>query len=85
MTTDRYAPLLESAPWDTIESLRHYAEQREASVLELAIGWLAAQPSVASVIAGATTPDQVRANVPAGAWEPSVRDLTTLDQLTGCQ
>ena len=47
-------------------------------MLEVAIGGLAAQPAVASVIAGATTPEQVRANAAAGAWEPSDEDLAAL-------
>ena len=48
------------------------------SLLELAIGGLAAQPAVASVIAGATKPEQVRANAAAGAWEPSADELAAL-------
>jgi aryl-alcohol dehydrogenase-like predicted oxidoreductase len=45
----------------------------------VAIGGLAAQPTVASVIAGATRPDQVRANATAGAWTPTSEDLRELD------
>jgi aryl-alcohol dehydrogenase-like predicted oxidoreductase len=82
MTIKRFAPRLASAPWDTIEALQRYAEQRGRSMLEVAVGWLAAQPTTASVIAGATSPDQVRANAAAGGWEPSADDLATLDQLT---
>ena len=48
----------------------------------MAIGGLAAQPAVASVIAGATTPEQVKANVAAGTWQPSAADLATLRELT---
>jgi aryl-alcohol dehydrogenase-like predicted oxidoreductase len=48
-------------------------------MLDVAIGGLAAQPAVASVIAGAMTPEQVRANATAGRWEPSVDDLKELD------
>ena len=44
----------------------------------MAIGGLAAQRAVASVIAGATTPEQVRANAAAGLWEPSADDLAAL-------
>ena len=47
-------------------------------MLEVAIGGLAAQPAVTSVIAGATTPEQVRANAAAGTWEPSDEDLAAL-------
>ena len=50
-------------------------------MLEVAIGGLAAMPAVASVIAGATKPEQVRANVKAGEWEPSAEDLAALEAL----
>jgi aryl-alcohol dehydrogenase-like predicted oxidoreductase len=52
---------------DTVEALAALAEKHGRSVLELAIGWLSAQPGCASVIAGATSPEQVRANAAAGA------------------
>ncbi|MFJ7263443.1 aldo/keto reductase [Streptomyces globosus] len=52
---------------DTVEALAALAEKHGRSVLELAIGWLTAQPGCASVIAGATSPEQVRANAAAGA------------------
>lgn len=52
---------------DTVEALAAIAEKHERTVLELAIGWLSAQPGCASVIAGATSPEQVRANAAAGA------------------
>jgi aryl-alcohol dehydrogenase-like predicted oxidoreductase len=51
-------------------------------MLEVAIGWLAAQPAVASVIAGATSGEQVRANVAAAAWNPLTEDLSALDEIT---
>jgi aryl-alcohol dehydrogenase-like predicted oxidoreductase len=44
---------------------------------------LAAQPAVASVIVGATTPEQVQANARAGLWEPTAADLVELDAITG--
>ncbi|MFV2099879.1 aldo/keto reductase [Micromonospora sp. LOL_024] len=74
----RYAQRLAAADWDTIESLEAYAAQRGVPVLNVAIGGLAAQPAVTSVIAGATTPDQVRANAEAGAWQPTEPDLKAL-------
>ena len=51
-------------------------------MLEVAIGGLAAMPTVASVIAGATSVDQVNANVAAGSWMPSGEDLETLLTIT---
>ena len=74
---------LEGADWDTVEALRGYAGARGVSMLDVAIGGLAAQPAVSSVIAGATTPEQVRANVAAGGWEPTEADLAGLDEITG--
>ncbi|MCW6004747.1 aldo/keto reductase [Micromonospora sp. CPCC 205371] len=52
------------------------------AALDVAIGGLAAQPAVASVIAGATTAEQIRANVAAGQWRPSAEDLAELDEIT---
>jgi aryl-alcohol dehydrogenase-like predicted oxidoreductase len=68
--------------FDVIEKLTAFAEERDVSLLHVAIGGLAAQPSVASVIAGATSRDQVVANVAAGLWQPSAADLAALDDLT---
>ncbi|MDC5699042.1 aldo/keto reductase [Intrasporangium calvum] len=74
---------LAGADWETIEALESFATGRGLSLLDVAIGGLAAQPAVASVIAGATSPDQVRDNVRAGSWQPSGADLDELDRLTG--
>lgn len=82
LSADRHATWLANAPWDIIEALEKFAAERDLSLLEVAIGWLAAQPVVASVIAGATTPEQVRANVSAGRWRPSTEDLAILGGLT---
>ncbi|WP_405434387.1 aldo/keto reductase [Micromonospora sp. NBC_00617] len=78
MTTDRYQPWLASAPWDAIEKIEAYARERGRSMLDVAIGGLLARPAVASVIAGATTPEQVRANVAAASWRLTADDLTAL-------
>ena len=63
------------------ESLREFAASRGHSLLELAISWLLARPVVASVIAGATSPEQVRANAAAGNWRLSAADLEEVDSL----
>jgi aryl-alcohol dehydrogenase-like predicted oxidoreductase len=73
---------LAAAPWEVIDRIDQYARERGLSMVDVAIGWLAAQPAVASVIAGATTPDQVRANVNAASWRPTPADLTELDAIT---
>jgi aryl-alcohol dehydrogenase-like predicted oxidoreductase len=67
--------------WDRVEALQRYADERGVSLLDVAVGGLLAMPGVTSVIAGATTPDQVRANVAAGAWEPSSGDVEELRRL----
>ncbi|MDG4783856.1 aldo/keto reductase [Micromonospora sp. WMMD961] len=74
----RYAERLAAADWDTIEAIEAYAGERGLSMLQVAIGGLAAQPAVTSVIAGATTPEQVLANAAAGTWEPTDEDLAAL-------
>ena len=67
----------------TVERLRGFAEQRGRTLLELAVSWLAAQPAVASVIAGASNPGQVSANVAAAGWELDADELAEVDRLTG--
>ena len=78
---DRKRDLHENAPWDVIEALRAFADRRGLSMLDVAIGGLAAQPAVTSVIAGATSADQLRANAAAGDWEPDEADLAELDRI----
>ncbi|NBE80801.1 aldo/keto reductase [Micromonospora sp. NEAU-HG-1] len=77
----RYAERLAAARWDVIEALEAYAAERGLSLLQVAIGGLAARPAVTSVIAGATTPEQVRANAEAGVWQPTDADLDALDAI----
>ncbi|MET1039207.1 MAG: aldo/keto reductase [Aeromicrobium sp.] len=72
------AARLESADWERIDALQAYADARGISILELAIGGLAAQPAVASVIAGVSRPEQVAANVAAAAWTPTADDVAEL-------
>jgi aryl-alcohol dehydrogenase-like predicted oxidoreductase len=67
--------------FDRLEALERYAAERGITLLEVAIGGLLARPAVSSVIAGATKPEQVRANVAAADWEPSADDLAALDTL----
>ena len=63
-----------------VEALSAFAQDRGHTVAELAIAWLAAQDGVASVIAGATTPEQVRANVAAAAWTLTPEDLAAVPE-----
>lgn len=77
------AQRLADADFDTIEAIEAYAQSRGVSMLEVAIGGLAAMPCVGSVIAGATSAEQVRTNAAAGEWTPTAEDLVALDDLTG--
>ncbi|MFC7327158.1 aldo/keto reductase [Marinactinospora rubrisoli] len=72
---------LTDARFDAVERLTAFAGERGLSLLDVAISGLAAQPAVASVIAGATSPEQVRANAAAGRWEPGEEDLAALDAI----
>jgi aryl-alcohol dehydrogenase-like predicted oxidoreductase len=74
--------ILSERNFTVVEALERFAQERGISLLAVAIGGLAAQPRVASVIAGATTPEQVAANVAAAAWVPSPEDLLELNRLT---
>lgn len=67
--------------FDRVEALETYAHERGITLLDVAIGGLAAQPAVGSVIAGATRPEQVKANAAAGTWEPTPDDLAALDAI----
>ncbi|SBW28761.1 aldo/keto reductase [Protofrankia symbiont of Coriaria ruscifolia] len=71
--------------FDQVEILETFARERGRSLLDVALGGLAAQPAVASVIAGATTAEQVRANVAAGEWQPRGDDLAVLDKIAPSQ
>jgi aryl-alcohol dehydrogenase-like predicted oxidoreductase len=73
--------LVHDADWDQLEKFSAFAEERGLTELEVAFSWLAAQPSVASVIAGATRPEQIRQNAEAASWEPSAEDLAELDEI----
>ena len=77
----RSAGRLADANWDAIEALHDFAEKHDLSLLEVAIGGLAAKPAVTSVIAGATRPEQVAANAAAGAWIPTAEELAELHEI----
>ena len=70
LADERYATFLTDERFDKVEKLEKLAEAWDVSLLEIAIGGLASRHAVASVIAGATKPEQVRANAAAGAWAP---------------
>jgi aryl-alcohol dehydrogenase-like predicted oxidoreductase len=66
---------------EVAEALKAFAADRRRTLLELAVSWLAAQPRVVSVIAGATSPEQVRANAAAANWPLTREELTEIDRL----
>ena len=66
---------------DAVEALIGWARQHGVTVLEVAIGGLAAQPGCSSVIAGATSPEQVKANAEAVSWSPTADELADLDRI----
>jgi aryl-alcohol dehydrogenase-like predicted oxidoreductase len=78
----RGAQMLSDRNFDVVEPLEAFAAERGTTLLAVALGWLAAQPEVTSVIAGATSPEQVAANVTATAWTPGEDDLAEIDRIT---
>jgi len=81
LALDRYQRFLDGADWDKIEALAAFGAERGHSLLEVAIAGLATRPAVTSVIAGATTPDQIRANAKAGSWQPTAEDTAALTKI----
>ena len=78
---DRAASQLTDERLARVAALDELARRHDHSVLDLAFGWLLSRPAVASVIAGATTPEQVAANVAAGRWRPGADMLAAVDQI----
>jgi len=71
-TDERYA---------IVEKIAAYGDEIGHSVLDIAIGWLAAQPFVSSVIAGVTKPEQIRQNVAAAGWQPNPKQLEAIGKI----
>jgi aryl-alcohol dehydrogenase-like predicted oxidoreductase len=68
--------------WTVVQALQAFAEARGRSLLDVAIGWVAAKPGVASVIAGATSAEQIEANVAAAARAPGADEMAELDRIS---
>jgi aryl-alcohol dehydrogenase-like predicted oxidoreductase len=68
--------------WRILGELEAFSARRHRTLLDLAFGWLLRDPVIASVIAGATSPEQIGQNVRAAAWTPSAEDLAELDRIT---
>lgn len=74
--------MLTDRNFDKVEKLTEFAQGRGHTILELAFSWLATQPHVGSVIAGATSPEQVRANAEAASWRLTAEEMAEVDQIT---
>ena len=79
----RAAGALTDQNFDVLEPLEAFCAERGRTLLELAFSWLAAQPAVPCVIAGATKPEQVAANARAADWKLTPEDLAEIDRITG--
>ena len=77
----RFENTLTEKNLELVEALIQFAESKGHTLLELAISWLAARPTVASVIAGATTSQQVKMNAAAAGWRLSKADLAEVDKI----
>ncbi|MAQ16279.1 MAG: aldo/keto reductase [Sandaracinus sp.] len=75
--------LLTDENLDIVEKLIAFAEERDHTILELAFSWLLAHPAVASVIAGATKPEQIHGNAKAASWELTDEERRAVDAITG--
>ena len=76
---DRY---LTDRNWQIAEKLIDYAESQGHTALELAFSWLLSRAPVASVIAGATKPEQLEQNVKAGDWKMTAEQLAEIDRIS---
>ena len=79
---ERIAALTADANFDTLEALERYAADHGRSILDLALSWLASDPAVSSVIAGATKPEQIEANVASTlAWRLTAEEFAEVDAI----
>lgn len=82
--TPRFAnrTYMTDANWAIVERLREFGSARGRTLLEVAMGWMAARPTVSSIIAGATRPEQLEQNVRAVDWTPTAEDMAEIDRIT---
>jgi aryl-alcohol dehydrogenase-like predicted oxidoreductase len=78
---ERYKKLLTDDNLEKVEALIEFSGRHDRSLLELAVSWLLAHPTVSSVIAGASSPDQVRNNAAAPGWKLDAADLREVDAI----
>ena len=82
LATPMFSNFLNDRNFDIVEKLEGFVKARGHSMVELAFSWLAARPTVASIIAGATKPEQIAANVRAAEWPLTAEDMNQIDGLT---
>jgi aryl-alcohol dehydrogenase-like predicted oxidoreductase len=82
MPEERRERALSDRAFDVVEALEAFATSKGRTLLELAMSWLAHLPAMGSVIAGATSPDQVRANAGAVGWVLSDEERAEVDRIT---
>ena len=83
LSNPRYSDrVLNDANLRIVERLEQFCAARGRTLLQLAFGWLLAKPLVASVIAGASTPEQVRQNAAATGWELTPDEVAEVDRIT---
>ncbi len=78
---DRYQEYLTDRNFEIAAAVARFAAERDLAAVQVAIGWLLAQPTVPAVTPGATRPEQVRVNASAHSWAPTVEELAILDDL----
>jgi aryl-alcohol dehydrogenase-like predicted oxidoreductase len=78
---DRYQEFLTDENFDLVEGVEKFAGERGLTMVQVALGWLLSQEAVPAVTAGATSPEQVRANARAAEWEPTSEDMDALKAL----
>jgi aryl-alcohol dehydrogenase-like predicted oxidoreductase len=81
LDAERFAKHRSDERMEIVEALIGFAESRGHTILDLAVSWLLTRPAIASVIAGATKPEQVRANVAAAGWRLTEADLAEVDEI----
>jgi len=82
LSTPQFSQFMNDRNFDIVEKLEAFVKARGHTLTELAFSWLAARPTVASIIAGATKPEQIEANVKAAGWALSAEDLAEIDKIT---
>jgi aryl-alcohol dehydrogenase-like predicted oxidoreductase len=82
LTEDRAQKVFDDRTFDMVEALTAFAAERGHTLLELAMSWLACLPRLASVIAGATSPEQVRANAAAAGWRLTAEEMAEVDAIS---